>query len=116
MNEKSNGGSRRRGRWVALGLVISAIALILYLTPALREKFSTAAPKVATTPTVATVPTVTESVTTGAYFYRLKARYSYGDEPVEFDTVVGCSVRITRYRGGNTGFLASRYPDRKAHV
>jgi len=55
-------------------------------------------------------PKVTKSVNAGAYFYRMKASYSYGDEPIKFDVVVGCSVRVTGYRGGESAFGASRYP------
>jgi len=32
------------------------------------------------------------------YYYRLKARLTYKGEPLEFDIVVGCNVRITTYQ------------------
>jgi hypothetical protein len=53
---------------------------------------------------------VTKSVNDSAYFYRLQARYSHGDEPIDIDVVVGCSVRVTEYRGGDSGFLAAIFP------
>lgn len=53
---------------------------------------------------------VTESVNDSAYFYRLQASYSHGEEPIDVDVVVGCSVRVTEYRGGESGFLAAIFP------
>src|SRR5882724_2435397 len=38
-------------------------------------------------------------VTDNTYFFRLTAKYLHGDEPVDFDIVVGCGVRFTAYRG-----------------
>lgn len=34
------------------------------------------------------------------YFYRFKARFSHNGEPLTFDYVVACNIRITTYRGG----------------
>lgn len=53
---------------------------------------------------------VTKSVNDSAYFYRLQAQYSHGDEPIDIDVVVGCSVRVAEYRGGDSGFLAAIFP------
>jgi hypothetical protein len=53
---------------------------------------------------------VTKSVNDSAYFYRLQAQYRHGDEPIDIDVVVGCSVRVTEYRGGDSGFLAAIFP------
>lgn len=53
---------------------------------------------------------LTKSVNDSAYFYRLTARYTHGEEPIDVDVVVGCSVRVTEYRGGDSGFLAAIYP------
>lgn len=36
------------------------------------------------------------------YFYRFKASFSHKGEPLEFDYVVACDIRITSYRGGGT--------------
>ncbi|MEM1050029.1 MAG: hypothetical protein AAGL24_27985 [Pseudomonadota bacterium] len=35
------------------------------------------------------------------YFYRFTARYSHKGEPLVFDYVVACNIRITSYRGGD---------------
>ena len=32
------------------------------------------------------------------YYYRFKARFAYKGEPLDFDIVVGCNVRITTYK------------------
>lgn len=53
---------------------------------------------------------VTKSVNDSAYFYRLQAKYSHDGEPIDIDVVVGCSVRTTDYRGGDSGFLAAIFP------
>ncbi len=53
---------------------------------------------------------VTQSEERGSYYFRLKAKYSHAGQPVDFDIVVGCGIRVDRYRGGDSGFLASRYP------
>src|SRR4051812_21130427 len=34
----------------------------------------------------------------GAYYYRFKASYAYKGEPLDFDIVVGCHVKITTYK------------------
>lgn len=53
---------------------------------------------------------VTKSTERGSYFFRLKAKYTHEGQPIDFDIVVACSIRVDRYRGGDSGFLASRYP------
>jgi hypothetical protein len=53
---------------------------------------------------------VTQSEERGSYYFRLKAKYSHAGQPVDFDIVVGCGIRVDRYHGGDSGFLASRYP------
>ncbi|MEM1050039.1 MAG: hypothetical protein AAGL24_28035, partial [Pseudomonadota bacterium] len=35
------------------------------------------------------------------YFYRFTAHYSHKGEPLVFDYVVACNIRVTRYRGGD---------------
>src|SRR5262249_30241117 len=39
----------------------------------------------------------TKSVNEHAYFFRLTAKYTHGDEAIDFDIVVGCGVRVTVY-------------------
>jgi hypothetical protein len=63
-----------------------------------------------TLPHRAGASSVTESEERASYYFRLKAKYSHAGQPVEFDIVVACNIRVTRYRGGESGFLASRYP------
>ena len=53
---------------------------------------------------------VTLSEERASYYFRLKAQYSHDGRPVSFDIVVACNNRVTRYRGGESGFLATRYP------
>lgn len=53
---------------------------------------------------------VTKSSDHANYYFRLKADYSHDGQPVNFDIVVACSVRVDRYKGGDSGFLAARYP------
>lgn len=53
---------------------------------------------------------VTESTDRSSYYFRMKANYSHDGQPIDFDIVVACSIRIDRYRGGDSGFLAARYP------
>lgn len=36
----------------------------------------------------------------GGYFYRFTANFSHKGEPLKFDYVVACNIRITTYRGG----------------
>jgi hypothetical protein len=40
----------------------------------------------------------------------LKAKYTHDGEPIDFDIVAACSIRIDRYKSGDSGFLAARYP------
>lgn len=50
------------------------------------------------------LPSFTKSVKVTApgedrgYYYRFKANFAYKGEPLEFDIVVGCNVRITTYK------------------
>lgn len=53
---------------------------------------------------------VTESTDHGSYYFRMKADYSHDGQPINFDIVVACSIRVSRSRGGDSGFLATRYP------
>lgn len=62
------------------------------------------------TPPAASFWGVTKSTERGSYFFRLKAKYTHDDQPINFNIVVACSIRVDRYRGGDSGFLASRYP------
>jgi len=57
-----------------------------------------------------TVWSVTESTDRGSYYFRMKASYTHDDQPIDFDIVVACGIRIDRYRGGESGFQAARYP------
>jgi hypothetical protein len=52
----------------------------------------------------------TKSVEDRAVFYRLIAKYQHGDEIVDFDVVVGCAVRVTRYGDGDRSYDAFRDP------
>lgn len=45
-----------------------------------------------------------------ARYYRLTAKYHYGNETIDFNVVVGCSVRVTRYGTGDSSYDASRDP------
>jgi hypothetical protein len=53
---------------------------------------------------------IVKSQENGAYYFRLQAHYTHAAEPIDFDIVVACSIHVTHHRGGNSGFLASRYP------
>ena len=53
---------------------------------------------------------VTKSVERGAYYFRLKAKYSHDGQPIDFDIVVACGIRVDRYKSGDSGFIAGRYP------
>jgi hypothetical protein len=48
----------------------------------------------------------TKSVNDSAYFFRLTAKYLHGKEPVDFDIVVGCGVRITVYGDESSSYDA----------
>jgi hypothetical protein len=52
----------------------------------------------------------TTSVTTGSHFYRLLSSYMHGNERVDFDIVVGCSIRATDYQDNEHSFDAVRDP------
>jgi hypothetical protein len=49
-----------------------------------------------------------ESINSHAYFFRLIAKYMHGDEPVDFDIVVGCNVRVTTYASDSPSYDAFR--------
>jgi len=53
---------------------------------------------------------ITTSTERGNYYFRLKTQYSHNNVPIDFNIVVACRIRVDRYRGGNSGFLAIRYP------
>lgn len=52
----------------------------------------------------------TEDVSGRSVFYRLLAKYQHGDEVIDFNVVVGCNVRITRYGDGDKSYDAFRDP------
>lgn len=43
-------------------------------------------------------------------FFRLEASYLHGSEQIDFDIVVGCSVRVTAYKDGEESYDAVRDP------
>ncbi len=43
-------------------------------------------------------------------FYRLLAKYRHGNEIIDFDIVVGCAVRVTRWGDGDKSYDAFRDP------
>lgn len=43
-------------------------------------------------------------------FFRLLASYQHGDEIIDFDIVVGCAVRVTRWGDGDRSYDAFRDP------
>ncbi|MDQ7249848.1 hypothetical protein [Dongia sedimenti] len=45
-----------------------------------------------------------------AVFYRLRAKYLHGSEPVDFDIVVGCGVHVTVYQDNDSSYDAVRDP------
>ncbi|MDQ7251717.1 hypothetical protein [Dongia sedimenti] len=50
------------------------------------------------------------SVTEESRFYRLNASYMHGDNKVDFDIVVGCSIRVTTYMGNGSSVDVDRFP------
>src|SRR5262245_15991127 len=52
----------------------------------------------------------TKSVNDHAYFFRLTAKYMHGNEPVDFDIVIGCAVRVTVYGDESSSYDAFRDP------
>lgn len=52
----------------------------------------------------------TSSANDRAYFFRLIAKYMHGNEPVDFDIVVGCGVRVTAYGDDSSSYDAFRDP------
>jgi hypothetical protein len=61
------------------------------------------------TPAVAT-NAASSSTEDRSVFYRLVSRYDHNGEIVEFDIVVGCAVRVTRYGDGDRSYDAFRDP------
>jgi len=55
-------------------------------------------------------PATADTVENRSVFYRLKSKYQYGDETIDFDIVVGCAVRVTRYGDGDRSYDATRDP------
>lgn len=57
-------------------------------------------------------PSAAQSATVqdSAYFFRLTSKYMHGDEPVEFDIVVGCGVRVTLSAADGSSYDAFRDP------
>ncbi len=51
-----------------------------------------------------------DTVEDHSVFYRLLAKYQHGDEMIDFNIVVGCGVRVTRYGDGAESFDALRDP------
>lgn len=62
------------------------------------------------TPPAASFWGVTKSTERGSYYFRLKAKYTYDGQPINFDIVVACSIRVDRQRSGGSSFFATRYP------
>jgi hypothetical protein len=52
----------------------------------------------------------TTSVQDSTYYFRLTAKYLHGDEPVDFDIVVGCGVRVTLSEAVGSSYDAFRDP------
>lgn len=57
-----------------------------------------------------TTPSFADSVRSGSVFYRLVSKYQHGDEIIDFDIVVGCGVRVTRWGDGDKSYDALRDP------
>jgi hypothetical protein len=55
-------------------------------------------------------PNFIESVQDRSIYYRLLAKYQHGDEIIDFDIVVGCGVRVTRWGDGDKSYDAFRDP------
>lgn len=51
-----------------------------------------------------------DTVEDRSVYYRLLAQYQHGDEIVDFDIVVGCAVRVTRWGDGDKSYDAFRDP------
>jgi hypothetical protein len=61
------------------------------------------------TPAVAT-NAPSSSTEDRSVFYRLVSKYQHADEIVDFDIVVGCAVRVTRWGDGDKSYDAFRDP------
>jgi hypothetical protein len=116
-----NGDSPKGRHWSRTALIAGAVLLLLYgvfsaLTwgPVALQiaGFHVLALLSSSKSTNATnsAGVVTESQESSAYYFRMRARYTHAGKPVDFDIVVACGIHVTRYRGGETGFLAARYP------
>jgi hypothetical protein len=55
-------------------------------------------------------PSLVDSTQDRSVYYRLLAKYQHGDETIDFDIVVGCGVRVTRYGDGGNSYDAFRDP------
>ncbi len=55
-------------------------------------------------------PALADTVQDQGVFFRLVSKYQYGAEIIDFDIVVGCSVRVTRWSQGGSSFDATRDP------
>ncbi len=84
----------RKGRWIVAALTVAVAEWLLW--PSASQ--------------IARAPSVTKSVNDHAYFFRLTAKYKHGDEPVEFDIVVGCGVRVTLSDAVGSSYDAFRDP------
>jgi hypothetical protein len=51
-----------------------------------------------------------QSVKDRSVYYRLVSKYQHGEEIIDFDIVVGCGVRVTRYGDGGSSYDAFRDP------
>lgn len=56
------------------------------------------------------VPSFVKSTQDHSIYYRLLAKYQHGDEIIDFDIVVGCGVRVTRYGDGDKAYDVFRDP------
>lgn len=116
-----DGGPRKDRHWSRTALVVGTVLLFLYAVfsaltwgpvalQAAGFRVLALLSSSKSTNTAISAGVVTESQENSVYYFRLKARYSHAGKPVDFDIVVACGIQVTRYRGGETGFLASRYP------
>jgi hypothetical protein len=79
----------RRGRWfvVSIGLLLISAAFA----------FANSRRLVGGSSFTKSVETTTAGADRG-YYYRFKASFTYRGEPLDFDIVVGCNVRVTTYQ------------------
>ncbi len=90
-NSKKGGGAS----WLkgALLIVLVAGLVFVFRQPLAVLAFVLTGGSISMTKAVDTRPL--------GYFYRFTARYSHKGEPLVFDYVVACNIRITSYRGGD---------------